>query len=156
MSIQAINSFIAITLISALTMTAQAGTAEQQQANVTAAEADTAKVVIYRPKQTASVKSINYRLYVNGEKLGRLKTSSYQSVDLPAGEHTITVNDKARSEYVFKIEAGETVVVKGLVSRTLNVNFTEMAPSAAIAEAPFVAKAIQATDVKAHNQLGSL
>ena len=157
MKLQTIKSFIAITLISAFTMAAQAGNgATDQQAAVTGADAASSSIIIYRPKQSASVKTINYRLYVNGKSLGRLKTSSYYSLDLAPGVHKVSVNDKAKSEYILNVTAGETLVVKGLVSRTLGVNFTEMAPSAAVAEAPYVAEAIDAAQGKALTHLGSL
>ena len=157
MKLQTIKSCIAITLISAFSMAAQAGnSATDQQAAVSGTDSASSSVIIYRPKQSASVKTINYRLFVDGKSLGRLKTSSHYSLDLAPCTHKISVHDKAKSGYILNVAAGETLVIKGLVNRKLAVDFTEMAASAAVAEAPFVAKDIQAAEGKTRNQLGSL
>lgn len=83
-----------------------------------AATADeNANLVIYRLQEPAKTKGVYYRLSVNGESVGKLKSASAIRLSLAPGEHVITAQDKKRSSLTVTVAEGETTYVAGNVNR---------------------------------------
>lgn len=95
---------------------------------VSAAEAirlvdpNAANLVIYRPQESNN--STYYRISVDGQHLGKLKRGRSINLQLPAGEHVISANDRNRTQQVVSVsEDGATTFVKNEIDRRQRLSF---------------------------------
>ncbi|BFM05778.1 hypothetical protein [Halioxenophilus aromaticivorans] len=104
--------------------------------NIGLAQADTASatqseepnLIIYRLSESAKTKGVYYRVSVDGEPAGKLKSASALRLTLAPGEHTITAQDKKRSSVTVTVEAGKTTYVAGAINRTRTMSLTHTQP----------------------------
>jgi len=81
----------------------------------------TANTVIYRPHDDSD---INYRIWVDGQYLGRLKHGAVISLNLSEGDHTITLNDAHKTTYQLNVEPKNVSYIQASISKKTGVTFS--------------------------------
>lgn len=102
--------------------------------------------VIYRPKQTATMSGINYRVYVDGKRLAKLRVGSHQVLNLSPGQHTLSANDRNRSKLKFIVNETGTTIVRAAAKSTTHIVFDTADMERTLKEAPAVAKSLRESD----------
>ena len=74
---------------------------------------DDANVIIYREKDDVLSASFYYRVYVNGDYVGKLQSESEYWLRLPEGQHRLMANDRDHHRIDIDVVAGKTLRVRG-------------------------------------------
>lgn len=76
------------------------------------------ELIVYRKDQDSRRKGVYFNLYVNGQKIGKMKNKRAYQLTLPAGQYTLSSNGKAQSPFQIEVTAGGRVLVKaGIVKK---------------------------------------
>ena len=76
-----------------------------------------ANLVIYRSGEANKTQSVNYRLYVDGKPVGKLRHNTAFPLSLSAGVHTVTLNDPDSTELLVEINANHTAIIRAEVHK---------------------------------------
>jgi hypothetical protein len=83
-------------------------------ADTTATNEDNANLVIYRPNDGSS---LNYRIWVDGEHMGRLKVGATMKLRVDPGNHVISSNDSNRTQLTVTVTELDATYVRKEVNR---------------------------------------
>lgn len=105
-----------------------------------AENAAASRLIIYRPSVQNSQSALYFRVYVDGQYLGKLKNGHHYLVNLAPGDHLITANAKDRPTLSVTVRTASTAVVRTEISRRNKLNWREVSARQAIQEAPELAE----------------
>lgn len=103
------------------------------------ADRQPSKLIIFRPKQGASLSALYYRAYIDGVFAGKLKPGQAFELSLTAGKHQLTFNNKLRSRLTFTIKPGQTKLVRGQIMKDYSIELDDIGAEQALEEAPYLA-----------------
>lgn len=131
-------------IIAALTFSFVGNTAVADLPNSDLAESATpqAQVVIYRPQADGRTGYINYRVSIDGKRLGRFKAGTFYLLDVSPGAHSIKSSDRGAQAIEFFVGENETLVLQGEVAPNYSMIWTEVDGRQAVEAAPFLADAL--------------
>jgi hypothetical protein len=92
-----------------------ASSQETAAAGVNAAGTETGTVVFFREKKIVG-SAIRYKVRENGKELCKLKSGTYCTVAVSAGNHEYTVATEAKDLLTLTVEPGKTYYVLGAIS----------------------------------------
>ncbi|WP_339667852.1 hypothetical protein [Dasania marina] len=81
-----------------------------------------ANLIIYRQ---ADGFALNYRVIVDGKHVGKLKLDKAFGLKLPAGEHTVAINDANHTEIAVNIAEGATTCVLEIFDKKARAQLVE-------------------------------
>jgi hypothetical protein len=91
----------------------------------------TANLIIYRPNDYSAM---NYRIWVDGRYLGKLKRDKALELHVSPGEHVIRSNDRNRSELAVTVNEQGVTYVHSEIYRKTRIAITEVeGPQQAVA-----------------------
>ncbi len=88
-----------------------------------AENAEQVNLVIYRPNDRSA---LNYRVWVDGQYLGKLERGEVLKLHLSAGEHLIRANDSKRSHLTVMLGGQKVTYVRSEISRNTELSLTEV------------------------------
>ncbi|MEH6549998.1 MAG: hypothetical protein V7744_08445 [Pseudomonadales bacterium] len=94
------------------------------------------QVVIFRPSQRSAQSYMNYRVYIDGDHAGKIRTNRHLVTDIGPGVHQLITSDRDNSGLEFTVAANETVVIRAVVDKQLLMEMEQVSADLAIAEVP--------------------
>ena len=118
------KDFIIASLIFMFSVISVSVAAEERRES--AQQQEVANLVIYR---AADRSAMNYRLLVDGKHVGKLDRGRVIRLQLPAGEHIISANDKQRSNISVTVGTDTVIYVRGDVDKRQQLSLQVLEPS---------------------------
>ena len=87
-------------------------------------------VVVYRLAGLPANKGMYYRIYVDGQRIAKLKRNTALQLTLPAGSYEIAANDPDSQRITVEVRAGEASYVQGSIDRNWRLQLKQRAPEA--------------------------
>ena len=81
------------------------------------AATDYGHVVVYRLAGLPANKGVYYRIYVDGQRIAKLKRNTALQLTLPVGRYEIAANDPGEQRVVVDVTAGQTRYLQGSIDR---------------------------------------
>jgi len=103
----------------------------------------TTKLVVFRSRESTQTATMNYRLFIDGKHIGKLKVGDFYALEMMPGDHTLKTNDRGKTAVDFVLRENHTLVYRANVLRDLSVELAEMSAEQALAEAPQLADELQ-------------
>ena len=94
-------------------------------------KSEQANVIIYR---TMDDSAVNYRLRVDGKHIGKLKANSAIRLQLSAGDHVITSNDRKKTLLKVSVGSDGVTYVRKDVGRNTRISLKETTPTIDVVE----------------------
>lgn len=73
------------------------------------------ELIIYRKDKNNRRKGVSFNVYVNGQKMGKMKNKRAYQLTLPAGQYTLSSNDKVQRPFQVEVTAGGRALVKAVI-----------------------------------------
>lgn len=89
-------------------------------------------LVIYRSDNSAANTATYYRIWVDGKHIGKLKRDTVMNLQLAAGEHIITANDREHTQFVVVTSEHGITYVQADIDKRRRLSLTSSEPSAQI------------------------
>ena len=130
------NAIAAIGLATLLPVAASADvTSDAAHMNINADQnAVMGEVIVFRDKGLSANADMYYRLYVNGERMGKLKRNTAFHMQLPVGEHVIETNDPDETTITVTVNEGRTTFVQASIDKRWDIDMRTTQPSVAMSE----------------------
>ena len=122
LTIHTLTMYVVCACISIL-FTFQAKAAEPEAAGL-------GSVVVYRLAGLPANKGMYYRIYVDGQRIAKLKRNTALQLSLPAGSYEIAANDPHEQRVTVEVIAGQTSYVQGRIDRDWQLQLDQQAPEA--------------------------
>ncbi len=74
-------------------------------------------IVVYRLAGLPANKGMYYRIYLDGERIAKLKRNTALTLRLPEGRYEIAANDPGEQRLTIEVRAGQTHFVQGSIDR---------------------------------------
>ena len=84
------------------------------------------------PKQVAILSYANFRVYVDDNRVGDLKSGKHSVLWLSSGKHTIRINDRTHTRLTVDVKNSQTTVVRSEVQKEMNVDLAVVSVKLAV------------------------
>ena len=121
-------------LLLTLSLTLLASMSFSVTADEVAAKNDMATVIVLRAKESAKTRGTSFNVFIDDQSVARMRVTNHYSVQLPAGEHTISSNFAKDAAMTFDTVPGETYyIIAKMKKRGSNLKTTYELVTEAIA-----------------------